>query len=1359
MTPQQVERKDEARVSTVSADDPPTTLQSDSGNVIDRPPNAYSRASCFSRMFFQWPYELMSVGMKRPIVESDLPEVDPAEESGNNLKMIERMWENEKRRVAQINARNPNKKGPVRPSLHRAIFLDFLRSQWLAQFLMFFATVSKVVQSVSFGLLIDTFGDESLSQDGYLWASLIVVCGLVQLFEHHHVFFMTWRKGMQLRIACVAAIYSKSLRLRSAGGADKASSGKVMNLASNDVERFLLAALFISYGFWAPVQSIAILIVGTYLVGTAFAIGFALLVLGFVPMQVYLSRRFAFLRSKVAAITDERVTLVSQAVGGARVMKMNGWENQFEKRIAKIRENEIRQIKKANSMKALNEAAFYSANIVIPIVIFLVQLALGDQLNPRTVFTTISLINVVQVEMTKHLSLAVMGGSECYVSIKRIQAFLEHDELDTSRSIIEKDALSKDESSINQQQPLLSFSNVTCHWSNVEDVDGLDAKGDGGHRVEALMSSSQSSSNIAIKDTSFTLKKGELTCIIGNVGSGKSAVLQAIAGELTSTRGEITRNYSSLSYAAQDSWIMNGTVRENILMGTAFDETWYAEVVNACGLDVDFQQFRDGDATIVGDRGVQCSGGQRARIGLARALYRDADVMLLDDPLSAVDTKVGKNIFYSAIDGLGVKRGKCVVLVTHQHQFIGESRCILVVDGRIGHDGTYADCISSAGGAIKMLTHTHNENASESAQDGDTENTQIYKESIDETDNKPHGSERFVKGTENEQSETIVTGDVRLQTFLNYSRVMGGQWIGVLMLIIFSITQLSVVLSITAMGKWSELEGPDQLESSIIGTVVGLGLSVVGLALFRAYLSFALTVKASRKLHDGMTRAVLRAKIVFFDTNPLGRILNRFSADVGSNDDLLPTTLFDFLMAAFFVGGALLTAMVLLPHSLVSLPPLVIYFLRVRRIFVTTTRELKRVEGTARSPMFSMLSESLNGISTIRANGATDFFQKKFKLAQDAHSRAFFAFISSSRWLGFRMDSLMYVFLTVASFLAVIFNDQKWFTVEPTILGLALTMVIQLGGIFQWCIRQSAEVVNLMVSVERVLAYSNLPPEADLLSDNDKKITLGWPSEGNIDVTNLTVRYRPTLPPSLKSVSFCIKGGQHVGVVGRTGSGKSTLVQALFRILEAEEGGVKVDGIDLNTLGLHKVRTSMSVIPQVPVLFSGCTVRENLDPFFKFDDLCISSALKDVHMYDSIQELPKGLHTLVAENGSNFSVGQRQLLCLARAILRKSRVLVLDEPTANVDSRTDELLQDSIAKSFVGATIISVAHRLDTIIDNDMVLVLGQGKVLEFGTPKELLSQETSHFASMVNDTGLQMAKYLRERANASSTNLKKKPK
>jgi ATP-binding cassette subfamily C (CFTR/MRP) protein 4 len=1301
----------------------PTSKSEEDTISASSKPHPLTSASIISRLLFLWPYALLKLGMQRPLEDADLPCTLEHDSSVMNKDRLTKIWEAEKRR-------RPNK-----PDLRWALFKDFLRSTWFVHPMMFCNMTAKVVQALALGRLVESMEDET-DNSGFTWATIICVCALVVLFEHHHSFFFTWRHGMRLRISAVAMIYDKALRLSSTHQEISASNGRIMNLASNDVERYLMACLFINFCFWAPVQSIAILIIGYQILGAAFAAGFALLIFVFVPLQYYLAGRFAFFRSKVAGITDKRVTFVSQAVRGARVMKMSGYEERFLERIQEHRKAEVAQIMKANRLKVANEAMFYATNVVLSAFIFLVHVLLGNTFTPGDVFTVFTLINILQLEMTKHVSLGVMFASEASVSTQRIQKFLEYPELAQPKSRIhvsESTVLSesKEESLAGktENRVIMSFKEVTSYWNDVAMVDISGQEKD----VSDLV--------VALDKVSLDLKKGELLAVIGTVGSGKSALLQAIVGELSARTGSIERGYNSLAYAAQDPWMMDGTIKENILMGMKVDLQFYNEVVEACGLSEDFLQIQHGDQAIVGDRGVQLSGGQRARVGLARALYCNADILVADDPLSAVDARVGRQIFNEAILGVAIKRGKSVILATHQLQYLSEARCLLMVNGQIACNGSYEACMEASNG--KLLAHS-----ADDAVDELHSGTVPVKKEEQITEEKKNDDTKENEKARDDNKEVTSKGIVQTDTYREYLKALGGPAVGIAMLVLFCVTQGCALYTIATLGRWAERPAEEQDDPTIMLLVGGLASWVLMLSVFRAYLSFELTLKASRRLHDRMAKAVLRAKISFFDTNPLGRVLNRFSADIGIIDDALPVTLFDFLVIAIVVLGSLFTTVTTLPYTLAAVPPLAWYFMSVRRTFVTSTRELKRLEGLARSPIFAMMSEALSGVATIRANNSVGYFKDKFQEAHNAHTRTFFSFISSSRWVGFRMDSIVVMFLIVVVYLAVWAQQEDWFSVDPAILGLSISMIIYLAGIFQWCIRMSAEVVNHMVSVERVLEFGKLEPEAALEEPGDAAVLSGnWPQDGAIEYNNLMVRYRPNLPPALKDISFKIPAGARVGVVGRTGSGKSTIVQTLFRLLEAERGSIFIDGLDVSKLGLHTLRTHISVIPQVPTLFSGCTVRENLDLFHLHSDDEITHVLKACHLWEAIQDLSAGWDSMVAEGGSNFSVGQRQLLCLARAILASNKILILDEATASVDRRTDELLQQALQVAFKDGTILAVAHRLDTVIEFDYILVLGHGNVLEFGSPADLLRNEDGHLARMVQDTGETMSEELRQRA------------
>ena len=1001
------------------ANDPSREVLLSNTDEDDRPEFLLTDASLLSRISFAWAYPTLKLGSERPLEDHDLPKLHTFETSAFNRDKIEEMWKNEKR--------------TGRMNLGRALISEYFRSTLGAQFLMFINMMARICQAWALGLLMEQFGKFDAGKDadaksidakmGYLYAGIMAVCGLIAFPSKQTQFFQTYRVGLQMRLGLVAAIYSKTLRLPAlgVGGNDNITAGHVTNLASNDVERFLTTSVTATFLLIGPLVTIIILMVGIQIIGPVFAAGYGLL-LFLVPLQIYSGRRFAYFRSKVAAYTDDRVTLISQAVNGARVMKFNGWENSFLERIEKIRQDEVALLQRASVFKALNEALFFFTSLVVSVFIFTIQVLLGNQLTPKGVFTTMTLFNIVQFILAKHVPNAVMGLSECFISCKRIQAFFEISEHETPDC-----AKLLDKSTLNQEpraSPILSLSKVTCHWD-------------------------KSVEKVALSDISVAFEEGKLYCIVGQVGCGKSALLQTLAGELPVSEGHVLRNYTSLSYAVQDPWIMDASVRENIIMGCNFDEDWYCNVVNACGLDTDISEFILGDGTILGDRGVQCSGGQRARIGLARAIYCDSQILLLDDPLSAVDSKVAQSIFYSAIKELSLNRGCCVILVTHQHQFAGDvDSCLYMSAGKIFAEGSFSECVSISGGKMTNPLKTekvHNRNEQPILQD--------EKKGLVRTKN----SETITIG-DDAQVEKRTTGIIRFETWKAYGHALGGASICLVFFLSFTATQVSQLVAIIHIGNWS---ASTRNQRTYIGLSLWLTGGVILLSITRAYFTFYCLIRASRRLHHRMLKSVLRSKIQFYDTNPLGRILNRFSADVGICDETLPLTIYDFAVGVFLVIGSVCTSIITLPFILTVLPPLLYCFIHLRRVFVNTTRELKRLEGMARSPIFAMMSEALKGIATIRSNNKLTYFSDIFQDVQNTHTRAFFSFTASSRWFAFNLDFLSFILTAVASIFAVLFQDQGWFQVDPAILGLSLTLLIQIStSNFPWVIRQSAEVTN-----------------------------------------------------------------------------------------------------------------------------------------------------------------------------------------------------------------------------------------------------------------------------------------------------------
>lgn len=961
-----------------------------------------------SRFFFHSAFPILKLVSKRPLKETDLPELHKLEFSSYNRVIIEKIWD------AEVKSGRKN--------LGRALFAEYITSTWKTQLIAFINTIVRIGQAWSLGMLMEQFGkfdsDVSISENvdskkGYLHATLLVVCGLIAFSTKQHVFFQTYRKGLQLKVGLIATIYHKTLRLPSAG--IDVSNGYITNLASNDVDRFGQTSVSAVFLFVGPVASVLILCLGIFVTGPAFAAGFSLLLI-LLPIQMYAGQKFAQFRSKVAALTDARVSLVSQTVHGNRVMKFNGWEENFREKISIIRQKETNVLYRASIFKAFNEALFYFTSLMVSVFTFTIDVLMnGNVLSPKTVFTAITLFNMLQYILAKHIPNAITGLAECFISCKRIQAFLTLPEWHLNG----QEGKMMDIKRISNTHEVLSLSHVYCFWD-------------------------RSCSALALSDVSLSLEAGKLYCLIGIVGSGKSALLSSIAGEMSLSEGLIKRKYTSLSYAVQDPWIMDATVRENIVMGSHFDQTWYDKVFNACGLNNDFSL---GDLQILGERGVQCSGGQRARIGLARALYCDSDILLLDDCLSAVDSKVARILFYSAIQELATKRGRCVVLATHQLQFCDVADCCIFLDkGRVVQKGSYSDCVARSNG---MLLHV----AQTGAEQGPLIRT-FGTEDLGTTALSPREKNNAAEAEEYAQKEKRRTGVIRKKTWFVYVKAIGMPTAFVL-LALFAVTQVGQLLVIVIMGNWSG--APVDKQTSFIDTVLWLTCAVVLLSITRAFSTFYSLIKASKQLHNSMLSSVLSAKIEFFDTNPVGRILNRFSTDVGICDETLPMTIYDFSVGLFVVVGSILTTVITLPFTLIALLPLLYYFIRLQKVFVMTTRELKRIEGIARSPIFVSLSESLKGIRTIRCNDKVNYFFNKFEEIQTAHTKSAFVFMVCSRWFAFHLDIISFIFTSVATYSAVLFNDQGWLEIEPSVLGLALTLLIQISTTnFPWIVRQSA---------------------------------------------------------------------------------------------------------------------------------------------------------------------------------------------------------------------------------------------------------------------------------------------------------------
>lgn len=1424
--------------------------------VEDLPINPYNSAGIISRVLFFWLNPFIRKGFKKELVLGDLyrvPDEDKSKDLGGKLK---REWDKELR-----NARE-GKKANFISALCRAFgFWYLLSGIWVTVG----ECIIRPLQAISLGWLIrdvniyltfDEAANPDLINETY-WrvfndGLIMIFFSIVALITVHPYVFCTQHTGMKLRVACCHLIYRHSLKLSNAA-IGQTTVGQMVNLLTNDVNRFDVALNYIQFLVIAPLQAIiSIAILSTMYLGFySTATGSALLLL-YVPFQSLMGRWFGKLRQSTATRTDERIRLMNEIIPAMRVIKMYTWEDPFANLVELAREKEVRLIRYTSILRGINMALFFVSSKVILFISFITYVLLGYTLNAEIVFVAITLFNAVRLLMTLFFPYGVAQLAETLISCARLQEFLLLPQQETSHRVDRGSHIARPR----PEDVKIECADVSANWTIINKTFSLDdtpanptkkpkvitddkttSLTDSGTNLKAtsqrfslsgnLNSSSKhslfaSTANIhlstsqkpgmngngslntertaisALRNVSYDVQAGELLIIVGQVGSGKSSVLMSILGELPLVSGKM-KIRGRISYSSQEAWIFAGTVRENVLFGKAFDERRYKEVLKVCSLDKDIKLFPYGDETIVGERGVSLSGGQRARINLARAIYYDADIYLLDDPLSAVDSMVAKHIFNECITGF--LKEKAVVLATHQTQFVRKDTKVLFLrDGRqisckrygdnkdlqlfIGSNWEKSDSgsglvgpkhsrrVGIAGKHLPSDTRARSQLSSERNVD-DTTETEPEKKPLVEipsgSDNSDEGS-RISGDDENdnqsgEKSQAIdaakILGEAPIKQAAETTD-FDSVGCSVYWYYIKASTAcfLVLLLGITNLGTQALFNGSDfwlsywtdteQRKAAAGGTsdyppvtltdtltlkqnatiYTALIASLFILTLIRTTCFFVTCMRASINLHNRLFRSVIKAPIKFFDYNPIGILLNRVSSDMGIVDDLLPPTAFDTIEIFVNVLGTLVTVAIIYPVNVLPAIVLCSIVAMIRLLYMRTVRSIKAIEGVTRSPVFSHLATSLNGLATIRALRVEPEFEAKFDQYQDIHSSTWFLFVASSRWLGISLDWISLGYITVITLVMTL-------TIGSTTgsqIGLAISSALFLSGSFQWGVRQSTEMESQMTSVSRIREYSELPEEPARYSKPGQEPAPSWPELGQIEFKQVNLRYFENEAPVLKQLTFKINAGEKIGIVGRTGAGKSSIIAVLFRLTEPE-GSIIIDGIDTKSIGLHELRKKLSIIPQEPILFNG-PIRRNLDPFGEYNDLDLWRALQQVKLDDVVRDLPGALDAELAEGGSNFSVGQRQLICLARAVLRQNRIIILDEATANVDPNTDKFIQNTISESFTNCTRLTIAHRLNTIMDSDRVIVMEAGQVKEFDIPHLLLQNENGFFSTLVKNTG-----------------------
>uniref|UniRef100_A0A3P9DI95 Multidrug resistance-associated protein 4 n=1 Tax=Maylandia zebra TaxID=106582 RepID=A0A3P9DI95_9CICH len=1236
---------------------------------------------------FSWLNPLLQLGQKHRLEKGDMYSVLPEDRSETLGEELQRCWNEEVKKAS---------KELWKPQLSRVLIKCYGKSYALAGLFEFFLEAIKVIQPLLLGKIILFFenyhpDDQRSLCMAYVYAAAMSISTFGLTILQHLYYYHVQRTGMRIRVAMCHMIYRKALGL-STESIGRTTTGQIVNLLSNDVNHFDEITLRLHYLWAGPLQAMVIIVFLWYEIGPSCLAGVATIAV-MMPIQTWFGKLFGIFRSKTAVLTDSRIRIMNEVVSGIRIIKMYVWEKWFSALVTEVRKKEISRILKSSYLRGLNMASFFASSKLIIFVTFTVYTLLGNTMTASQVFVTMSLYGTIKVTLTLFFPLAIEKLSETVVSIRRIKNFLLLEEIE--RKNIMLPLAEKGGNSI-------EIEKLTCYWDKSLDAPSL-------------------------QNVSITAKSHQLLTVIGPVGAGKSSLLSAILGELPRDTGTL-KVKGQLTYASQQPWVFPGTIRSNILFGRELNPKKYEQVLRACALKKDLEMFPDGDLTLIGDRGATLSGGQKARVNLARAVYEDADIYLLDDPLSAVDAEVGKHLFDKCICGL--LKNKCRILVTHQLQHLREVDQILVLkEGQIMVQGSYSELQSSDLDMVSLLRRDEEQEQLSPFADPEKLSLQSRKTMFKYKDVPGSFLVLQVEAIQTIAEETRAEGNVSSHIYFTY--FTAGCSLLVLMVILF----LSILAEVMSIMLYYLVEYPavNQIPNYFFNIVLlclllGLTAAAVVFGFARSLVIFHGLVRSAQTLHNSMFSAVLHTPVSFFDVNPIGRILNRFSKDVSQMDSVLPITFVDFYQLFLQNVGVIAVAASVIPLILIPVVPLLLIFLYLRSLYLRTSRDIKRLESTTRSPVLSHLSSSLNGLSTIRASRSEETLKKDFDAHQDLHSEAWFLFLMTSRWFALRLDSICSIFITLTAFGLILLRDG----LVAGEVGLVLTYAVTLMGNFQWTVRQSAEVENMMTSVERVVEYTELKSEAPL--ETQKRPPPDWPSQGMITFDRVNFFYSKDGPPVLKDINATFQPKEKVGIVGRTGAGKSSLVSALFRLAEPQ-GKIYIDGIVTSEIGLHDLRQKMSIIPQDPVLFTD-SVRKNLDPFNQHTDEDLWKALEEVQMKSVVEELPGKLETVLAESGSNFSMGQRQLLCLARAVLRKNRILIIDEATANVDPRTDELIQKTIRDKFKECTVITIAHRLNTIIDSDRILVLESGTIQEFDHPFTLLQNKEGALYRMVQQMG-----------------------
>ncbi|KAG7491926.1 hypothetical protein MATL_G00008620 [Megalops atlanticus] len=1320
------------------ADHPPSTAKP----VLVKNPCPVQDASFLSKFLFWWFSGLVVKGYRTPLQAEDLWSLREEDTSNKIISDLEQEWtaectklqkqEKSLNRGVALGTRLTDQAQLLR-KLQKEQSSGFCLLRTLARnfgpyflsgtlcLMIHDAFMFSIPQVLS--LLLGFMRDEDAPLwKGYFYASLMFLLSCLQSLFNHQYMYSCFTVGMRVKTAVMGLVYRKSLVINSAARRT-CTVGEIVNLVSADTQKLMDFVVYFNAVWLAPIEIALCLFFLWQHLGPSALAGIATVILIF-PLNGFIAKKRSKLQEVQMKYMDGRIKLMNEILNGIKILKFYAWEKAFLEQVLGYRQRELKALKKSQILYSISIASFNSSSFLIAFAMFGVYVLIDDKnvLDAQKVFVSMALINILKTPLSQ-LPFAMSTTMQAIVSLKRLGKFLCQEELKSDS--VNKVPFSPDGDAV-------VVDNGTFSWSR----EGPPC----------------------LKRVSVRVPRGSLVAVVGHVGSGKSSLLSAMLGETERRSGSVTVK-GSVAYVPQQAWIQNATLKDNILFGRDKKESWYQRVLEACALLPDLEILPAGDATEIGEKGLNLSGGQKQRVSLARAVYRKADVYLLDDPLSAVDAHVGQHIFDKVIGPKGVLRDKTRVLVTHGMSFLPQADLILVlVDGEITEMGSYLELLSRHGAFADFIRAFASSERKESSVQrgtrksssrlsmtdfmpfsrdlsqeqligGDTVSTSLQTmEPITDTDQEQI-PEDLGKLTEVDRART---GRVKLEMYMEYFKTIGLALI-LPILFLYAFQQAASLAYNYWLSLWADdpIVNGTQINTDLkLGVYGALGFAQ-GVAIFGTTVAISVGgIIASRALHLDLLNNVLHSTMSFFESTPSGNLLNRFSKEIDAIDCMIPDGLKMMLSYVFKLLEICIIVLLATPFAAVIILPLALLYAFIQSFYVATSCQLRRLESVSRSPIYTHFNETVQGASVIRALGEQNRFILQANHRVDHNQTSYFPRFVATRWLAVNLEFLGNGVVLAAAILSVMGKE----TLSPGIVGLAVSHSLQVTGILSWIVRSWTDVENNIVSVERVKEYADTPKEAAWTVESSA-LPVAWPQTGTIEFHDYGLQYRKGLEWALKGITLHIQEREKVGIVGRTGAGKSSLALGIFRILEAAKGEIYIDGINIAEIGLHDLRSRITIIPQDPVLFSG-SLRMNLDPFDAYSDEEVWSALELAHLKNFVSGLPDKLNHECSEGGENLSLGQRQLVCLARALLRKTKILLLDEATAAVDLETDNLIQSTIRSQFEDCTVLTIAHRLNTIMDYTRVIVMDKGHIAEMDSPSNLIAQR-GHFYRMCREAGL----------------------